>query len=599
MISQATSDSSGASAPETAETRDGFPREELALLAPRIEGLLFGRALVFTVLLGAALLFQYTQSAAFEGATDLLVSLSPIYGVIIFVYLLSILYVVVYRNLGKSESRFKKFAVFQIVADELIVSYLLLVSGGTRSVFPFLYLMVVVYAGILLSRRGALFSALLSSSLYPLVLWGMRKFPEAILETLKELGTRTAPLEELIYASFVNMGALFMTAALVSYLAERLRLTGERLARREIDYAELEELHREIVTNLTSGIITVDTSGDIIYLNHAAEEMLGRTLADVYKQPLRGNFMEIADALDRVKDEPGWDRPEIRVTGARGSSLVLGFSISALSDGAGGRRGSIIIFQDLTRLKQAEARLKRQDRLAAVGELAASIAHEIRNPLASISGSVQMLETSDAVSTEDARLMAVVQREIHRLDALIGNFLQYSRPMDLQVRETNVPTLVREVLETFERLRDQTCEIDFVVSSGEFTAQVDPDQLKQVLWNLLINARNAMEPTGGRITVEVATQGDGADATFSIRVSDTGPGVKPEDRQKIFTPFHTTRVDGSGLGLALVDRIIGLHGGEIEVGDAPSGGASFTVTLPMVPPQARAQVAPSLREGRA
>ena len=582
-----------------ARASDALPEQDAEggspLLTPRIEGLLLGRALVFTVLLGAALVFQYNQSAEVEDGADLLLSLSPIYGVIVFVYLISILYAVIYRNLGAGESRPKLFAIYQIVADGLIVSYLLLVSGGTRSVFPFLYLLIVVYGGILLAGRGAFYSAVLCSILYTWVLWGLQWLPPPLLESLEQFGTRVPSLEELVYASFVNMGSLFLTAALVSYLAERLRLTGERLARREIDYAELEELHREIVTNLTSGIITIDDKGQITYLNRAAEEMLGRSLTQVYRFPLRSVFPGIAEAVAQAGDEPNWARPEMRVDGADGTPLVLGFSVGSLGETSSRSRGSIIIFQDLTRLKQVEARLKRQDRLAAVGELAASIAHEIRNPLASISGSVQMLETSTDINPEDARLMAVVQREINRLDTLISNFLQYSRPMDLTISDVDLAGLVKDVLETFQRLRDQPSEVNLLLGEGDLHAYVDPDQIKQVLWNLLINARNAMEPDGGKITVEVFREGEGAGATCGIRVNDTGPGVPPEDRHRIFTPFHTTRVDGSGLGLALVDRIVGLHGGEIEVGDSPGGGASFTVRLPVKPPSASA----SLREGPA
>ena len=458
-----------------------------------------------------------------------------------------------------------------------------------------------MYAGILLAGRGAFYSALLCSLLYTLVLWGLHWLPDPLLESLRPFGTRVPTMEELAYASFVNMGSLFMMAALVSYLAERLRLTGERLARREIDYAELEELHREIVTNLTSGIITVDEKGQITYLNRAAEEMLGRTLTQVYRFPLRSVFPEISEAVEQAGETASWARPEMRVDGANGTHLVLGFSVASLGEAPSRSRGSIIIFQDLTRLKQVEARLKRQDRLAAVGELAASIAHEIRNPLASISGSVQMLETSADVNPEDARLMAVVQREINRLDTLIGNFLQYSRPMELSIAQADLAALVKDVLETFQRLRDQPSEVNLLLGEGDLHARVDADQIKQVLWNLLINARNAMEPEGGKITVEVFREGEGGGATCGIRVSDSGPGVPAEDRERIFTPFHTTRVDGSGLGLALVDRIVGLHGGEVEVGDSAGGGASFTVRLPVEPPPERVapQASAGLREGTA
>ncbi|MEW6775448.1 MAG: ATP-binding protein [Bdellovibrionota bacterium] len=538
-------------------------------------------------LLGGVFAFQYSQGAIEPNQETLVYALSPIYGCVIFVFLLSIIYAVVYRRLVREgEVSARRFAIIQIMGDVLIVSYLLVVSGGTRSVLAFLYLLIVIYAGILLAGRGGFLAASLCSLAYPLALLSIRRFPGPLLERLEVFGAYQPQQEEIIYASLVNVSSLFLTAALVSIFTERLRVAREQLARREIDYRSLEELHRQILANLTSGILTINRQGEITYLNRAAEQMLGRKLPDVYRLPLTEAFPEIASAAIRAVSIDPWSRPEVRIRGSDGTELDLGFSVNPFDDAREGGKSSIIIFQDLTNLKRAEERLKRVDRLAAIGTMAAGIAHEIRNPLASISGSIQLLRGSQGVSEEDGRLMAVIQREIGRLDSLISNFLSYSSPMQLRLQPCDLKEIVREVVEALGTRTTPPLRIDVVYEGEDFRLRADPDKLKQVLWNLLLNARQVLEKTGGRIEIALFRHGpEGPLATCGFRVSDTGPGIPPGVRPKMFTPFFTTRPDGTGLGLALVDRIVGLHGGTVDAGNLPGGGACFEVTLPVKPPQ--------------
>jgi len=547
--------------------------------------LLLGRAVVFTLLLGAAFAYQYTQSStAYGNEENILLSLWPIYGCTVFVYGLSIVYGLAYRLISLSARRRQAFVLFQIVVDVLIVSYLLVVSGGSRSIFLFLYLVVVVYAGMLAGRRGAFIAASLCSAVYPLALLAIGRLTPRLAAAVEILGTYEPRSEEILYAGFVNLSSAFLTAALVSYAAERLRRTGEALARSEVDYRALEALHREIVTNLTSGIITLSPEGRITYLNRAAEAMLGRPLASVYQQPLSGAFPEIY--LATSGQGPRSTRQEARVRGALGGELDLGFSTSHFGGAAAGEGGTIIIFQDLTNLKRAEERLKHLDRLAAIGEMAAGIAHEIRNPLASVLGSIDLLGSGGRLNEEDQRLMGVLRREIVRLDSLITNFLNYSRPVVLKFQSVDLGNLVQEVLSTMGRIKSLPVTFEVEREGGDFRIAADPDQIKQVLWNLLLNARQAMEPGGGKIRIRLFRRGgEGPGATCGFSVSDAGAGIPKETLKKLFTPFFTSRPDGTGLGLAMVDRIVGMHGGIVDAENLPGGGARFTVALPLEPPE--------------
>lgn len=555
-----------------------------AVLPQRLLLLLVGRALVVTVLLGGAIFFQY-QGIGRLSAEAHLRTLSPVYGGIIFVYVLSLLYAFIYRFIVDKRDQLRAFAFSQVAVDVLVVSYLVVVSGGARSFLPFLYLLIVVYAGILLASSGAFLAATLGSIIYPFSLFAIGWLPEDFERMALALGTASPTGDEIAYASLVNVSTLFLTAALVSYLAERLRVTGEALARSEIDLRMLESLHREIVTSLSSGIITVDPRREITYLNPAAEEMLGRTLTDVYRLPLEDAFPAVGRAIDDAQSGTGWRRPEVTMKEAGGKLLHLGFSVTPFGEEEAGQEGGqIIIFQDLTQLKRAEERLKQADRLAAIGEMAASIAHEIRNPLASISGSLELLGT-DGIDPDGRRLMGVVQREIARLNDLISNFLNYSRPLELKSEEMDLRELVEDVVAAVQRVKGRELSVSINADGDDFRIVADADQLRQVLWNLLVNARNAVADRKGEIQVQIFHTGEHSPSgTCGFSITDNGPGIPVELRRKVFNPFFTTRPDGSGLGLALVDRIVGLHGGEIQLDESPLGGARFTVILPTEPP---------------
>ena len=239
-----------------------------------------------------------------------------------------------------------------------------------------------------------------------------------------------------------------------------------------------------------------------------------------------------------------------------------------------------MIFQDLTELREMETRLKREERLAAVGRLAAGIAHEIRNPLASISGSIEMLREGKGVAAEDSRLMNIILRETDRLDGLITEFLQYVKPMKRRAAKVQMLDVLRETIEAL-RATDGGRDVTFVLPDGPLAAvRGDRDQLKQVVWNLLLNA---MQATGGKGRVEVRAtnsrlgeQGE----VMLLEVRDDGVGIPPEEIGRIFEPFFTTKERGTGLGLAMVHKIVEAHEGHIEVESQAGKGATFLVVLP-------------------
>ena len=376
---------------------------------------------------------------------------------------------------------------------------------------------------------------------------------------------------DVFYAVFLHVGAFFLTALLSSALAERLRRSEEAREKREIDYEDLEHLNQFILTNINSGLMVINSAGRIRSFNSAASKITGYSLEEVYNRPVEAILPEFGpfgsdDSSDVVRGETDYKKHENEV-------LSLGFSASRVADKDGAPLGLLIAFQDLTEYKALEEQLKRADRLAAVGRLASGLAHEIRNPLASISGSVQLLLEDEEVSNEDRHLMNIVVKEADRLNLLLSDFLNFARPSALQLEKIDMSALVDEL-------------IVLVNASGQFQgvtiekkcqgpAQmiVDPQKMNQVLWDLMLNAGDAAKPDG-RIRIEInGAQGE-------IVIEDSGAGITDEDQDKLFEPFYTTKDKGTGLGLANVYANIEAHQGRIYVEPGDLGGARFIIELP-------------------
>ena len=407
------------------EGRDG--------LFSRIQWLMLFRAVLVTLLLGATVIFQLRESPFFR-----YVSPYPFYLLISFTYALTLLYALLLRRI----QRLKIFAYGQILGDLFFITLLIYVTGGIASIFFWLYFFSIFSAGTILYRRGGLWIASASSILYGTLL-DLEYYGILLPPGSHELYSLDYQSTYVLYLITVNIIAFYLVAILSSYLAEQVRRKEEELKKRIIDYRQLERLYKHIVQNVVSGLITVDGEERITSFNRMAEEITGYKFEEVYQEEVDSLFPGLSAWSRSVGGNPGeggnrlrflrWETRFIRKDGAH---LILGFSISPLKDSVDREMGNILIFQDLTRLREMEEHVKRSDRLAAIGKMAAGIAHEIRNPLASISGSIEILKEELGGSPQNQALMGIVLREVHRLNSLIADFLSLPVPSLQEGRES-------------------------------------------------------------------------------------------------------------------------------------------------------------------
>jgi two-component system sensor histidine kinase PilS (NtrC family) len=358
----------------------------------------------------------------------------------------------------------------------------------------------------------------------------------------------------------IDLATLVGVGALSLIFGDQLQRGAETLATTRRAAADLLSLHQDIVRSLSSGLVTTAPDGTVLTLNQAAAEILGTTVASVVGKPIEQIMPGLtADAVRRADLVIG--------------DVTLGVTVSPLVDVHDQVIGRVVNFQDLTDLRRLEEHMQRAQRLATVGQLAAGVAHEIRNPLASISGSIELLRTAPQASEDDRTLMAIVNREILRLNALIDDLLDYANPKPLQRVDIDGAVLIDETL--------QVAKGDPVFAEIEVAADIarplpltaDPSKLRQVLWNLL---RNAADSGGKHVQVTAAVEGDRVEICFA----DDGAGIPEDQVARIFDPFFTTKRRGTGLGLATCHGIVADHGGRIDVETTVGKGTKMIVSLP-------------------
>jgi two-component system sensor histidine kinase PilS (NtrC family) len=442
----------------------------------------------------------------------------------------------------------------------------------------------------MLYRKGGMIIASSSSILYGLLL-DLHYF-----DVIEPFGSRLAlyPAEDkkfhIFYMIVVNVAAFYLVAFLSSFLSEQARKSRVELKAKQDDLIKLEALNERIIRSIMSGLITLDNQNRIILFNPAAEDIFG-----IHSNQAIGRKMtEIVPFLEeylgdgkgpqgRLHKKPHQfiDLPYLREDGER---IFLRFSISPLRLTDGDQKGQILFFQDMTEIKLIEEEMKKVEGLALIGELAAGIAHEIRNPMASISGSIQMLKESLDKDDVNSRLMDIMLREVNRLNHLVNDFLLFARPKPLNLQEFDLSQLTIESLELFKNSGNWTSrlrvETDF---KQHIKLESDPEQIKQVLWNLFLNASEAM-PNGGvvRVTAELVESDESSEPgqkMVRITVRDSGEGFSKNAVTHLFTPFFTTKEGGSGLGLATVKRIVEGLKGKVYGENHPEGGAQITILL--------------------
>jgi two-component system sensor histidine kinase PilS (NtrC family) len=537
------------------------------------------RAIVSTLLLGSATLLQMN-------APDL-VPHNPLFFLIGLAFGLTVLWTVTLRYVDH-----RPWLVdLQLACDVLLVSAVIYVTGGVTSYFSLLYGLPIVAASALQHRRGSLIVATLSTVLYGAIVIAQYQGVTELLG-LHQGRTGPAPLPSGRVAQLtvaINVFALFAVAALAGSMSEGLRRAGASLERASSELANLQAFSQDIINSLTSGLITTDYSGTILTFNLAAESITGhkaaaaagRAVAEILQLP-----PDLTAALTVDLGGERFRRADFAYTTADRRRIEIGLSTTHLVTTTG-PTGFIFTFQDVTEIKRLERDARMKLRLAAVGEMAAGIAHEIRNPLASMSGSIQVLRQELPLSSEQTQLMDIVLRESERLNDIIRSFLAYARPhrfamsrIDLRQAVSDTAVLLRN-----SAVVRENHVIDVEAPASAVWLDADEGQVRQVIWNLATNGLRAM-PEGGRLRLGVAvappngSKSGAGEGGVLLSVHDDGIGIPADELDGIFQPFHGTFTKGTGLGLAIVHRIVSDYSGEIQVKSAPGTGTTFEVRLP-------------------
>jgi len=466
----------------------------------------------------------------------------------------------------------------QFLIDILLVTWLVWLTNDAHSPYTALYIVIISLASVFLGPRDAIITSVICAV----------AFTTCAISVITGVGPRgtQAVFEGSLSETIQTVGlfdvAFFVVGLLSAKLAERQSRSDVRLIAATQTLANLRALHERIVESIRSGVVTTDLQGRIYTFNTAAQEITGYEERDVYGQEasiLFGDISEdIAQSLRAAETGEASPRFEANCLTAEGLRLRLGFTISPLFSESGETTGVVITFQDLTQIRALEETSRRQDRLAAIGRMAASIAHEIRNPLAAMRGSIQMLRSEMTADSAQAELMEIILRESDRLNRIISDFLNYARPRSIVLTQVDVAELLRE---TFTLMRhspeiavNQILEED--LPSGPLLAQIDAEQLRQVFWNLSRNALQAM-PNGGKLQAQLSHNTNGR---LRINFADSGRGMSPVQVERLFEPFSST-TGGSGLGLSIVYQIIRDHGGTINVRSREGQGTTITIELPV------------------
>ncbi len=456
-------------------------------------------------------------------------------------------------------------ASLQVLTDLIFVSLVVHQTGGWDSSLNFLYPLVIIVASILLPRIWAHLVAALAFILYGAVL------ELNYYEVVTSYCTSHPGLKTLQAIIFVNLFAYVAVAYLAGLLSTKLRQARVQLKKASGDLENLQILQENIIQSIGSGLITTGLDGHITLVNSAAIRLLESSPGQLLGRPVEKLFMDVLPAAEQQ------GHAEVRYDTANSFRKTFRIRVAALNSRENESMGYVYALDDLTEIRRLEREVRMQDRLAAVGRLAAAIAHEIRNPLTSIAGSVTMLSGIPELSTEHRQLLDIVTRESQRLNSIITDFLAYSRGKQYRFDKTDLVPLLDDML-TLMRNR-MTTEKTGIVIESKFDAEsafvlADADRMKQVFWNFGSNAVRAM-PEGGTLRVSLEKHKD----DWQISFADTGTGMTPQQTEKIFEPFQSNFEGGTGLGLAVVYQIVQAHEGKVWARSKPGQGTTFVLRL--------------------
>jgi two-component system sensor histidine kinase PilS (NtrC family) len=495
-------------------------------------------------------------------------ALNRLFWIIIASYLVSLIHYLFLRLSKKYVFQ----AYVQTFCDQIMIYSIIYVTGGIDSYFSFLYLLSIIMSSILVYRKGALLAATTSSVLtlgqYLLVSHGWLPSTSSIQPDLKTV--------RLIIGA--NIFAFYAVAYLSSHLSESLKRTGTELEDKRGKLANLQAFNENIINSMRGGLFTTNLDGFITLFNKSASEITGHKperIIGTHVNKVFGFLQEDGQAIppDRLPV-----RFERGIKSVNGEEIYLGMTVSDLLVEPNRHVGYVYTFQDLTEIKKLEEEIRQKDRMAAIGRMAAGIAHEIRNPLTAISGSFQLLKTGLTLNEDQTRLMENISLETKRLYKTTTDFLAYAKPIKFSPRSVDLRQLTENTIELLKNSPEVTekhrLEYSFAAEDS-ISCQADPDLIRQVFWNLCNNAIKAM-PHGGLLSVSL--EANSSEVSISFR--DTGMGLSRDEQEKIFEPFQSTFNGGTGLGLSIVLHIVEAHQGCIKVLSSKGKGSIFQIILP-------------------
>ena len=468
----------------------------------------------------------------------------------------------------------------QFLAEILVDTTIIQATGTINSPFSALFILTIVSAALAYRLVGTLMTASLASMAYSFVVWLDHSPSISTGKIQSALQSALGSGDSVFYSVFLHLLIFYLIAFISGYLAERIRERDRQLAdtSRALQRAKLDT--DDILRHVNSGLLTIDTEGKIIFFNRAAERILGYREEEVKGMSCQDAFAERMPDLSRtlmqrLEDSRHAPRLELSIGLSDGTKVPLGLSTSGLMERPGVMRGVIAIFTDLSDAKRLEAKVRAHDRLAAVGELSASIAHEIRNPLAAISGSVELLKRQLYVTDDCARLMDLIVKESDRLSVITTEFLEYARIDSPVFTKVELCHLVGDVIQVLHHHPDFQEHVRLVIDADEsITYVVADDHLtRQLILNLAVNALEAIEGRPGTVTFRIVI--DQVGGTVALHIQDDGPGIPKKNLRSIYQPFFSTKKHGTGLGLAIVHRVVAAQKLKLQVSSEVGAGTTF------------------------
>jgi two-component system sensor histidine kinase PilS (NtrC family) len=534
--------------------------------------LIIFRVIIISLFLGLAI-FITIKSPGFPISQNVLYLL---YFIIALTYMFSVVYSLMLKFLDNL-----RFNIYlQLTVDVILITLLVYLTGCVRSNYSVIYTLVIIYSVIFLGRKGGFIVASAASISYGLLLdLEFYKLLPSISSLERDYNLSAS---DVFVRILVHILSFYVLSYLYSIFVEQERKTRSLLEEKESEFDQLDLLFRSIIESVDTGVMTINLQGTIKTFNRAAEEITGFPLAGVENRRIADVFPEFVQffAMEKI-DEQIRNRMEVIVTGKKGKKINLGCSISPLKDKYDKQIGNILIFQDLSEIKLMEENLEKSKKLALIGEMAAGLAHEMRNPLASITGSIELLKQGLNLDGTDKRLMQIILRGKNQLESFVRDFLLLARPIPTSRELVDLNEVVEEVLENIKLTDDWTSAIKIVkVFSDKAKALANREQVRQIIHNLVLNAIQSIEEDGV-LSVEIKKQKlNDQEDYVEIKVKDTGCGIEDKDLKKIFEPFFTNKGKGTGLGLAIVSRFVDGYNGRIKVESVINEGTTFIVWLP-------------------